>query len=57
LWQHDNGVEGYSLSYFPSEQIAELKRRFPPQKLEGLIDFRWRLPRRQKLPKKTRRAA
>jgi hypothetical protein len=40
LWQHANDVEGYSLSYFPSEQIAELKRRFPPRNLEGLIGFR-----------------
>jgi hypothetical protein len=47
LWQHDNNVEGYSLTYFPSEQIAELKRRFPPRKLDGMIGFRWRLPRRQ----------
>ena len=57
LWQHDNNVEGYSLDCFPSEQIAELKRRFPPRKLEGLIGFDWCLPRRQKQPKETRRAA
>ena len=57
LWQHDNDVEGYSLGCFPSEQIAELKRRFPPRKLEGLIGFDWCLPRRQARPKETRRAA
>jgi hypothetical protein len=57
LWQHDNNVEGYSLTYFPSEQIAELKRRFPPRKLDGMIGFRWRLPRRQDQAKKRRRAA
>ena len=39
LWQHDNNVKGYSLCYFPSDQIAELKRRFPPRKLKGLIGF------------------
>ena len=57
LWQHDNNVKGYSLSCFPSDQIAELKRRFPPRKLEGLIGFRWRPPQRQKQAKETRRAA
>jgi hypothetical protein len=57
LWQHGNDVEGYSLSYFPSEQIAELKRRFPLRKLEGLIGFRWCLPRRQSRAKEKRRAA
>ena len=51
LWQHENKVEGYSLSYFPSDQIAELKRRFPPRKLEGLTGFDWCPPRRQKTPK------
>ena len=40
LWQHDNNVEGYSLGCFPSDQIAELKRRFPPRKLEGLNRLR-----------------
>ena len=57
LWQHDNNVEGYSLRYFPSEQLAEMKRRYPPRKLEGLNSFRWRAPQRQKQPKETRRAA
>jgi hypothetical protein len=57
LSQHDDNVEGYSLSYFPSEQIAELKRRFPPRKLEGLIGFRWGPPRRRNQAKEKRRAA
>jgi hypothetical protein len=57
LWQHDNGVEGYSLSYFPSEQIAELKRRFPPRKLEGLTGFWWRSQTRRNQAKEMRRAA
>ena len=51
LWQHDNDVEGYSLSYFPSDQLAGLKRRFPPRKLEGLKGFDWRPPRRQRSTK------
>ena len=62
LWQHDHDIKGCSLSYFPSEQLAELKRRFPPRKLEGLIGFDWcphggknnqRKP--GELPKQTRR--
>ena len=57
LWQHDNDVEGYSLGCFPSDQIDELKRRFPPRKLEGLIGFDWCPPRRRIQPKETRRAA
>jgi hypothetical protein len=57
LWQHDNNVKGYSLSCFPSEQIAELKRRYPPRRLEGLVGFRWRLPQRQARAKEKRRAA
>jgi hypothetical protein len=60
LWLHDNHdrkVGCYSLSYFPPEQIAELKRRFPPRKLEGLSGFRWRRPQRQDRAKERRRAA
>jgi hypothetical protein len=57
LWQHDHDIKGCSLSYFPSEQLAELKRRFPPQKLEGLIGFDWFLPDRHARPNKKRRAA
>jgi len=47
LWQDDNHVEGCSLPYFPPEQFAELKGRFPPRKLEGLKRFSWLPPRRQ----------
>jgi hypothetical protein len=57
LWQHDNNVVGCSLPYFPPEQFAELKRRFPPRKLEGLEWFNWRPPRGQSRAKKNRRAA
>ena len=57
LWQHDNDVEGYSLGCFPNDQIAGLKRRFPPRKLAGLICFDWCLPRRQDRAKEKRRAA
>jgi hypothetical protein len=58
LWQHDNEVEGCSLPrLFPPEQFVALKKRFPPRKLEGLLGFRWRPPRRQKHAKETRRAA
>ena len=57
LWQHDNNVKGCSLPYFPPEQLAELKRRFPPRKLEGLDCFSWRPPRGQNRAKKNRRAA
>jgi hypothetical protein len=55
LWEHDN-VPGSAIPFQP-EQLAEMKRRFPPRKLEGLQCFCWRPPRRQKLPKNTRRAA
>ena len=57
LWQHDNNVEGCFLPYFPAEQFAELKGRFPPRKLEGLEWFNWRPPRRQKRAKQNKRAA
>jgi hypothetical protein len=57
LWQHDSNVEGCSLPYFPAEQFAELKGRFPPRKLEGLEWFNWRPPRRQKHAKQNKRAA
>ena len=43
--------------YFTPEQLAELKRRFPPRKLEGLKCFSWLPPRRQNRPKEKRRAA
>ena len=57
LWQHDNNVECCSLAHFPSEQHAELKRRFPPRKLEGLKHFSWLPPRQRNQAKKRRRAA
>ena len=57
LWQHDNNVECCSLAHFPLEQLAELKRRFPPRKLEGLMRFSWLPPRRGNQAKKPRRAA
>ena len=57
LWQHDNNVEGCSLPYFPPEQFIELKRRFPPRKLEGLKRFSWLPLRRRNQAKKPRRAA
>jgi hypothetical protein len=56
LWEHEN-VGGVSSLPFTPEQLAEMKRRFPPRKLEGLKWFNWRRPRRQQRPKKTRRAA
>jgi hypothetical protein len=56
LWQHDNNVEGCSLPYFPAEQFAELKGRFPPRKLEGLEWFNWLPPKRQNRAKQNRRA-
>ena len=57
LWQHDNNVDGCSLPYFPAEQFAKLKGRFPPRKLEGLEWFNWRPPRRQDRAKEKRPAA
>jgi hypothetical protein len=56
LWQHHNNVEGSSLPYFPPEQFAELKRRFPPRKLEGLEWFNWRPPQRRSRKEKRRAA-
>jgi hypothetical protein len=55
LWAHDN-VPGSALP-FESEQLAEMKRRFPPRKLEGLKTFCWLPPRRGKRAKERRRAA
>jgi len=37
LWEHDNVPE--SALPFTPEQLAEMKRRFPPRKLEGLKCF------------------
>ena len=55
LWEHDN-VAGSALPFTP-EQLAEMKRRFPPRKLEGLKCFSWRPPKRQDRAKERRRAA
>ena len=55
LWEHDN-VAGSALPFSP-EQLAEMKRRFPPKKLEGLQCFCWLPPRRRKQPNETRQAA
>ena len=55
LWEHDN-VAGSALPFTP-EQLAEMKRRFPPRKLEGLKCFSWRPPKRQDRAKEIRRAA
>ena len=47
LWEHENGAAGSRLPH-SSEVIAELKRRFPPRKLEGLSCFCWSSPGRKK---------
>ena len=49
LWDHDNGGSGLPLS---REGLAELKRGFPPQKLEGLSSYSWSRPTRKKRTKK-----
>ena len=58
LWDHDNGGSGLPLS---AEGLAELKRRYPPQKLEGLSSYSWSRPtwknrkkRGGRLPNRTR---
>ena len=53
LWEHDNVPE--SALPFTPEQLAEMKKRFPPRKLEGLKCFCWLPPQRR--PKEKRRAA
>jgi hypothetical protein len=55
LWEHDN-VAGSAIPFTP-EQLAEMKRRFPPRKLEGLNCFSWLPPKRQNRSKERRRAA
>ena len=52
LWDHDNGGSGLPLS---PEGLAELKRRYPPQKLEGLSSYSWSRPAREKRKKKSGR--
>jgi hypothetical protein len=49
LWDHDNGGSGLPLS---AEGLAELKRRYPPQKLEGLSSYSWSRPTRKNREKK-----
>jgi hypothetical protein len=44
LWDHDNGGSGLPLS---AEGLAELKRRYPPRKLEGLSSYSWSRPTRK----------
>ena len=52
LWDHDNGGSGLPLS---AEGLADLKRRFPPQKLEGLSSYSWSRPTRKKQKRKSGR--
>ena len=49
LWDHSNGGSGLPLS---AEGLAELKKRYPPQKLEGLSSYSWSRPTRHKRTKK-----
>jgi hypothetical protein len=49
LWDHDNSGSGLPLS---AEGLAELKRRYPPQKLEGLSSYSWSRPTRKNRKKK-----
>ena len=58
LWQDDNNVERGSLPHvFPPEQFIEMKRRFPPRRLEGLKHFSWRSPSQRTHAKEKSRAA
>jgi hypothetical protein len=54
LWDNDN-VPGSTLPFTP-EQLAEMRRRFPPRKLEGLKTFCWLPPRRRRAEEKRRAA-
>ncbi len=56
LWQHEN-IGGCTELPFTPQQLPEMKRRYPPRKLEGLDYFCWRLPKRQNRSKEKRRAA
>ena len=53
LWEHDE-VPGSALP-FTAEHLGEMKKRFPPRKLEGLKCFCWLPPRQRNHAK--RRAA
>ena len=55
LWEHDN-VGGTSALPFTQEQLIELKRRFPPRKLEGLECFGFPVHRKSHAKKKRRAA-
>ena len=54
LWEHDNAPE--SALPFTPEQLGEMKKRFPPRKLEGLKCFSWLPPRRRRAEEKRRAA-
>src|SRR5262249_11705688 len=41
LWQHEN-IGGCTELPFTPQQLPEMKRRYPPRKLEGLGYFCWR---------------
>jgi hypothetical protein len=56
LWEHEN-VGGVSSLPFTPEQLAEMKRRYPPRKLEGLDCFGWRPSQRESQSRKKRRTA
>ena len=56
LWQHEN-IGGCTELPFTPQQLPEMKRRYPPRKLEGLEYFCWRPPQRQDRAKEKRRAA
>jgi hypothetical protein len=55
LWEHDH-VPGSAIPFQP-EQLAEMKKRFPPRKLEGLKCFCWLPPRQRNRANEKRRAA
>ena len=55
LWEHDHVPE--SAIPFTAEQLVEMRRRFPPKKLEGLKCFCWLPPKQQSRAKEKRRAA
>ena len=56
-WIEHENIGGCTELPFAAQQLPEMKKRYPPRKLEGLEWFNWRPPRRQKQPKETRRAA
>jgi len=56
LWQHEN-IGGCTELPFTPQQLPEMKRRYPPRKLEGLEYFSWRPPQWHARPTEKRRAA